>query len=123
MSVGLPLEIAGRRGLLSYDLRATPSRSWTYEQDTPYYPGRADLQARAGNPVHGAGAGGGLAGSLRADLEYRLSPHWAVGAWLDIDRSAYYAPTQAMLYLRYAVAPQSGPVRYAPSPLTPISQY
>ena len=63
----------------------------------------------------GAGAGGSLAGSLRADLEYRprcLSPHWAVGAWLDIDRSAYYAPTQAMLYLRYAVAPHS-PARCA----------
>jgi len=104
-------------------VRATPSRSWTYEQDSPYYPGRSDLQARAGDPMHTAGAGGGLAGSLHADLEYRLAAHWAIGAWLDIDRSAYYAPTQAMLYLRYARSAQSGPVRYPPSPLTPISQY
>ena len=123
LSLGLPVELTGRLGALSYDVRATPSRSWTYEQDSPYYPGRSDLQARAGNPVHAAGPGGGLAGSLRTDVEYRLGAHWAVGAWLDIDRSAYYAPTQAMLYLRYALGAQSGPVPYPPSPLTPISQY
>ncbi len=123
LSLGLPIEIEGRRGALAYDVRATPSRSWTYEQDTPYYPGRADLQALAGNPMHTAGAGGGLAGSLRAVLEYRVTPHWVLGAWLDIDRSAYYAPTQAMVYLRYWLPEQRGPVSYPPHQVVPISQY
>ncbi len=123
VSLGLPVEIEGRRGPLSYDVRATPSHSWTYEQDTPYYPGNAGLQALAGNPVHTAGNGGGLAGSFRAILEYRATPHWAVGAWLDIDRSAYYAPSRAMIYLRYWLTPQQGPVDYPPQPVVPISLY
>jgi hypothetical protein len=123
LSLGFPVEVAGRHGLLSYDVRATPSRSWTYEQDTPYYPGNGALQALAGNPVHAAGAGGGLAGSLRAVLEYRASAHWVVGGWLDIDRSAYYAPTRAMIYLRYWFTPQQGPVDYPPYPVVPISLY
>jgi len=123
LSVGIPLEIEGRHGLLSYDVRATPSYSWTFEQDTPYYPGSAALQAAAANPVHAGGTGGGLAGSLRAVLEYRASTHWAVGGWLDIDRSAYYAPSRAMIYLRYWFTPQQGPVDYPPHPVVPISLY
>ncbi len=123
LSLGVPVEIEGRHGLLAYDVRATPSYSWTYEQDTPYYPGHGDLQALAGNPVHTAGAGGGIAGSLRAVLEYRLAPHWSAGAWIDIDRSAYYAPTQAMFYLRYWLPGQEGPMGFPPHPVAPISQY
>jgi len=123
VSLGMPVEVEGRHGLFSYDVRATPSHSWTYEQDTPYYPGNAGLQALAGNPVHTAGAGGGLAGSLRAILEYRATTHWAVGAWIDIDRSAYYAPSRAMIYLRYWITPQQGPVDYPPYPVVPISLY
>jgi hypothetical protein len=123
LSVGIPVEVEGRHGLLSYDVRATPSRSWTFEQDTPYYPGNAALQSLAGNPVHAGGAGGGVAGSLRAVLEYRATSHWAIGGWLDIDRSAYYAPTRAMVYLRYWLTPQQGPVQYPPHPVVPISLY
>jgi tetratricopeptide (TPR) repeat protein len=123
VSIGVPIEIEGRHGLLSYDVRATPSRSWTYEQDTPYYPGNANLQALAGNPVHAGGAGGGVAGSLRAVLEYRANSHLAVGGWLDIDRSAYYAPTRLMIYLRYWFTPQQGLVDYPPHPVVPISLY
>jgi len=123
LSLGLPVEIEGRSGLLSYDVRATPSHSWTYEQATPYYPGNAGLQVLAGNPQHAGGAGGGLAGSLRAILEYRTATHWAIGGWLDIDRSAYYAPTRAMIYLRYWFTPQQGAVDYPPHPVVPISLY
>lgn len=123
LSLGLPVEIEGRHGRLSYDVRATPSRSWTYEQDTPYYPGSGSLQALAGNPVHAGGNGGGVAGSLRAVLEYRANAHWAIGSWLDIDRSAYYAPTRAMIYLRYSIKPQQGPVDYPPQPVVPISLF
>jgi len=123
VAIGLPVEVQGRRGLLSYDVRATASRSWTYEQNVPYYPTDAGLQALAGNPVHTAGAGGGPAGSLRADVEYRSGAHWSVGAWLDIDRSAYYQPTRVMFYLRYWIAPQQGAVAFPPHPVVPVSLY
>jgi hypothetical protein len=123
VSLGLPVEIDGRRGALSYDVRAMVSHSWTNEADTPYYPTDGGLQALAGNPLHTAGNGGGLAGSLRAVAEYRASPHWSFGGWLDIDRSAYYAPTRAMVYLRYWFRPQEAPVAFPPKAPLPISLY
>jgi len=123
VSLGVPVEVQGRRALLAYDVRAMASRSWTYEQNVAYYPTDAGLQALAGNPVHTAGVGGGPAGSLRADLEYRSGAHWSVGGWLDIDRSAYYQPTRVMLYLRYWLEPQKGAVPFPPHPVVPVSQY
>jgi hypothetical protein len=123
VSLGLPVEVEGRRGNFSYDVRAVPSHSWTYEQNVAFYPTDGGLQRLAGDPIHAGGPGGGLAGSLRADLEYRAGSHWAIGAWLDIDRSAYYAPSRAMIYLRYWFEPQRGPVPFPPRPVTPVSDY
>jgi tetratricopeptide (TPR) repeat protein len=125
VSLGVPIELQGRRGALSYDLRAVPAWSWTYVQTAPYYPTDASLQALAGNPVYtsGTGTGGGPAGSIRADIEYRPAAHWSVGAWLNIDRSAYYAPNQLMVYLRYWLQPQSGAPSLAPRPVLPISMF
>ena len=125
VSVGVPLEVQGRRGALSYDLRAVPAWSLTYVQTAPYYPTDAALQAQAGNPVYtsGTGSGGGPSGSIRADIEYRSTAHWSVGAWLNIDRSAYYAPNQLMVYLRYWLEPQSGAPAFPPHPVLPISQF
>lgn len=125
VSLGIPLEVQGRRGALSYDLRAVPAWSWTYVQTAAYYPTDSGLQAQAGNPVYtsGTGTGGGPAGSIRADIEYRSAAHWSVGAWLNIDRSAYYAPNQLMVYLRYWLEPQSGAPAFPPHPVLPISLY
>ncbi|HYA65344.1 MAG TPA: cellulose synthase subunit BcsC-related outer membrane protein, partial [Burkholderiaceae bacterium] len=125
VSLGIPIEVQGRRGALSYDLRAVPAWSWTYVQTAPYYPTDAGLQALAGNPVYtsGTGTGGGPAGSIRADIEYRPAAHWSVGAWLNIDRSAYYAPNQFMIYLRYWLEPQSGAPALPPRPVLPISLF
>ena len=120
-SVGLPLQLQGRQGDWSYWVRAVVSRSWTYEADTPYYPGDGALQAAAGSPRHsGGGRGGGTSRSLRAELERRLTPHWSVGATYNADRSAYYAPTQWLFYLRHNAKPQSGTL---PRPVQPYSQF
>ena len=122
-SLVLPLQATGRQGLWSYNVRGTLGRSWTYEADTPYYPTDAALQAGAGQPMHdGGGRGGGTSRSLRADLERRLSPHWSAGASFSADRSAYYAPTQWLFYLRHHGAAQGGPVPL-PRPLQPYSQF
>lgn len=122
-SLALPLELQGSGNPWRYRVRATVARSWTYEADSPYYPTDPVLQAAAGNPVHaGGGSGGGWSGSLRADLERRLDDHWSAGASLIADRSAYYAPTQVLLYLRRAHKPQSEAASL-PRPLQPYSQF
>jgi len=121
-SLGLPLQLQGRASLWSYQLRPTVSRSWTFEADAPYYPTDAALQARAGNPVHAGGSGGGWSTSLRADLERSLGDGWSVGASYIADRSAYYAPTQWLFYLRRGGQTQPGQVPL-PRPLQPYSQF
>ncbi|EDS99597.1 cellulose synthase operon C domain protein [Burkholderia ambifaria IOP40-10] len=35
-------------------------------------------------------------------VEYRVNPHLSVGAQLHVDRSHDYAPSSALVYLRYA---------------------
>lgn len=121
-SLGLPLQLQGRQGDWSYRVRAVVARSWTDEADTPYYPRDAGLQAAAGSPLHGGdGSGGGTSHSLRAEIERRLSEHWAIGASYNADRSAYYAPTQWLFYLRHSVKPQAG-LPPLPKPVQPYSQ-
>ena len=122
-SLGLPLQLQGRQGDWSYWVRAVVSHSWTYEADTPYYPRDGALQAAAGSPLHnGGGRGGGTAHSLRAEVEHRLTPHWSVGATYNADRSAYYAPTKWLFYLRHSAKPQTGAVPL-PQPVQPYSQF
>ena len=123
IALGVPVEIEGRHGLWSYDLRLVPSRSWTSSQGAPYYPTDGALQRLAGDPTYAGGPGGGPSLSGRADVEVRAAPHWTLGAWLDIDRSAYYQPTRVMLYLRYWFKAQQGEVPYPPRPVVPISLY
>jgi len=122
-SLGLPVLVQGRVGAWSYRARAAVSRSWTYEADTPYHPTDAALQARAGALLHrGEGRGGGSASSVRIDVERRLSPHWAAGGAFIADRSAFYAPTQWLFYLRHSGQPQRGELPL-PRPVQPYSQF
>jgi tetratricopeptide (TPR) repeat protein len=120
-SLGLSLALDYDRAPWSATLRATPSRSWTREDSAPWYPLDPALQSRAGEARHAASTGGGLAGSLHAAFQVGLAPGWSAGGTLDIDRSAYYAPTTAMLFLRWAFA---GPISPAlPVAPVPVSRF
>jgi thioredoxin-like negative regulator of GroEL len=120
-SLGLSLSVDFDRGPWSAQLRATPSRSWSREDASPRFPLDPALQSAAANPHTAPASGGGLSGSLHAALLYRLAPAWAAGGWLDIDRSAYYAPTTAMLYLRWSFAGSISPA--VPAAPLPVSRY
>ncbi len=125
-SLGLPLDLQGLPGgawsAWSWRVRASVSRSWTFEADAPYFPDDAALQAAAGNPVHAGGSGGGWSLGLRAELERRLAPQWSAGAALVADRSAYYTPTQLQFYLRRHHKVQTAPVEL-PRPAQPYAQF
>lgn len=122
-SLGLPIELTGRRGTWSYLLRATLAHSWTHTDDAPYYPLDPSLQQFAGDPRHSGGKGGGFGGSMRAAIEHRLTPQWSLGAWLDLERSDDYSPTRGMIYLRHFFKPQGSPVPVPPQPVVPYSQF
>ncbi|WP_296651484.1 cellulose synthase subunit BcsC-related outer membrane protein [Paraburkholderia sp.] len=132
LSFSIPFNWIGRYRKLSWELGASVGLSFTNENESPYFPTRPDLQqqaverlsaARLGSPFFGGGSGGGFSYTLLAALEYRITPHWVAGGRVSIDRSRDYAPNVGMVYLRYFLSKQHGPVPYPPRPVTPYSQY
>jgi hypothetical protein len=129
-ALALPLDWRGRHRAFSWQLQAVAVLTRTHEDDSLFFPTRPDLQAAAAarlaatgeSAVYEGGAGGGFGYSLTAALEYRLSPHWALGGRSDLDRSEFYEPLQFNLYLRRWLdgAPE-GPL-VPPQPLRPNSE-
>ncbi|WP_042978485.1 cellulose biosynthesis protein BcsC, partial [Burkholderia sp. AU4i] len=106
LSLGVPIEWAGRHDALSWDLTVTGGISNSYEKDSLYYPTFSDQRAAqvaagfvyAGSSTRGVSFSYGINGIV----EYRVNPHLSVGAQLHVDRSHDYAPSSALVYLRYA---------------------
>lgn len=133
LSFSMPLELKGREELLSYQLQASMSYSFTREDSSLFYPTDAGLQAlgTAGpnfpagynQAIYSGGTGGGLGFALRGAVEYRVTPHFVAGGKFSIERSAYYFPNAMALYLKYLFEPETGPVKLTPKPVIPYSQY
>ena len=82
---------------------------------------RARLAADGGVPVYAGSSGSGFGRSFRGALEYQVTPHLALGAQLELDRSAYYAPTNFMVYGRYRFEPGNAPLDNRPRPVQTLS--
>lgn len=121
-SLALPLTWDGREGLWSWKARATLSYSHTRSTASPTFPTDPTLQT-VHNILYAGGTSQGVGRSLRAAIEYAATPHWAVGATLDVDRSDGYAPTQLTLYLRYLFSPVVAPHPERPRPVEPYSSF
>ncbi len=121
-SLGIPFRWAGRQENWSYLLQGSWALTSSYEKDMPYYPTDPALQAQ-GNPVFTGGSSHGTGYSLTGAVERRLSPRLFAGARFEIDRSAYYAPNFAIVYLRYMFDVPAGSIPYPPSPVRPYSRY
>ncbi|MCA6216242.1 BCSC C-terminal domain-containing protein [Ideonella sp. B7] len=121
-SVALPLTWDGREGPWSWKARATLSYSHTRSTASPTFPTDPTLQT-VHNILYAGGTSQGVGRSLRAALEYAATPHWAVGAALDVDRSDGYAPTQLTVYLRYLFSPVVAPHPERPRPVEPYSSF
>ncbi|AOK16353.1 cellulose biosynthesis protein [Burkholderia cepacia] len=106
LSLGVPIEWAGRHDALSWDLTVTGGISNSYEKDSLYYPTFPDQRAkqeRAGLVYSGSSTRGvSFSYGVNGIVEYRVNPHLSVGAQLHVDRSHDYAPSSALVYLRYA---------------------
>lgn len=122
-SLALPVRWTGRTENWSYLMQGSVSMSVSYEKDMLVYPTDAGLQVLAGNPVYAGGPGHGTGHSLTGALEYRFTPHWFGGGRFEIDRSAYYAPNFAILYLRYMFDAQPGAMPFPPMTLKPYSRF
>nr|MBP7412418.1 BCSC C-terminal domain-containing protein [Giesbergeria sp.] len=56
-------------------------------------------------------------------IEYDLSQQLTLGAQLDLDRSAYYAPTSLLFYARYRFHPVLVPPENRPRPVQTYSSF
>ncbi|CAG4890854.1 Cellulose synthase operon protein C [Paraburkholderia saeva] len=131
LSIGVPVEWAGRRDRLTWDLTATVGVSNAYEKDSPYFPNGvptvanpATAQQMAGNVFAGSSTRGvsfsyGVAGIV----QYRFNPKLVAGARINIDRSHDYAPSSAMVYVRYAFDGRKPDTDITPTPVRLYSSY
>lgn len=126
LSLALPIEWSGRQGPLSWELRSSIGVSSSASTESDFFPGNAALQARiaqATSAHYAASASSGTSFSLRGALEYQLTPKTALGALLELDRSAYYAPNRLLLYLRYLFDPVLAPLDNRPRPVQSYSSF
>lgn len=65
-------------------------------------------------PIYNARRSTGVSYGLNAQLEYRMSASWYLGASLQLQRSETFAPNNGTFYLRYQSAGQSLPPRRPP---------
>lgn len=131
VSMALPVEWSGRRGALTWLARGSISVARSSSGDSDYFPqsallqslARARLAANGEIPVYAGSSGSGLGRSFQGALEYQMTPHLALGAQLELDRSAYYAPTNFMVYGRYHFEPAMAPLDNRPRPVRPYSSF
>ncbi|MFM0665465.1 cellulose synthase subunit BcsC-related outer membrane protein [Paraburkholderia sediminicola] len=142
LSVGVPIEWAGRRDALNWDLTATVGVSNSYEKDSPYYPnGLPALNSASpalnslwntaasapgfSNLVNTASSTRGVAFSygLSGIVQYRFNRYLVAGAQLSIDRSHDYAPSSALLYMRYTFDGRKQDNSLSPRPVRLYSSF
>ncbi|HWZ48043.1 MAG TPA: cellulose synthase subunit BcsC-related outer membrane protein, partial [Herbaspirillum sp.] len=126
LSLSVPIDWTARLGKASWGIHTSLGFSHTGEADSPFFPTDASLQnsalANSVNNVNTGSAGGGFSYSFSAIFQYELTQNLAGGLNIAIDRSRSYAPSTAMVYLRYLFNPGRDPVKY-PSAVTPYSDF
>lgn len=129
LSLGVPIEWAGRRERWNWDLTATVGVSNSYEKAAPYYPiGLPSLLASAPNLQtlsNDASSTGGVSFSygIAGIVQYRFNRYLLAGARLSIDRSHDYAPSSALVYLRYSFDARKPDNSLSPRPVRLYSDF
>lgn len=133
-SVGVPLDYAWRNA--DWSVRLEGSLSWAYAtiRASELYPiegaaaewlnrvEQAGLLADDVNQVKGASTTSGANVRLQGLVERRLSDHLVLGGGLAWQHSEDYAPSRALLYLRYTFDPWQGNLSLPVEPLLSYAQ-
>lgn len=101
VSVGLPITYALRQQDWSIELSTSLSRSW----------------AETSTSSSAWGYSAQFVG------EYRLTPHWFIGAKTTLQQSPDYSPANGLLYVRYAFQGWRGDLALPPETLTPYAEF
>lgn len=86
----------GGNDRISYSMRLSAGYSRTSQHAAEFFPNRSDMQALAEQlsleqelpaPIYNARRSTGVSYGLNAQLEYRMSASWYLGASLQLQRS------------------------------------
>ncbi len=128
-SLGVNVDAFGRllERRLSWRLKASYSRSWTYEETTPYFVDEPALQQQAEalgfDPFFRGGEGGGPGYALLGALEYKINRHLSLGVMAEVERSDFYEPNHIGIWLQYHFDGEAPPVHSPPDPLQPYTEF
>ncbi|WP_341795981.1 MULTISPECIES: cellulose synthase complex outer membrane protein BcsC [unclassified Pseudomonas] len=130
-SVGVPVSYAWRNYDWSLLLEGSVSWSQAHSGSSRLYPDahvnrRVLAQYDVDSNIYAmseASDSSGLGYRLRGLFERRLSDRWVLGGGFDWQHSDDYAPSHAMLYLRYLFEPWRGNLALPVTPLEPYSEW
>lgn len=131
-SIGVPFSYAWRNYDWSVLLETSVSWSQAKSGSRPRYPNqslndkllnRYDLESSNIGDISEGSSSNGVGYHLRGLFERRLSDHWALGGGFDWQHSDDYAPSSAMLYVRYLFEPWRGNLLLPVEPLEPYSEW
>lgn len=126
LSLGVPIEVAGRSGRMSYRVDGALSLQNLRENDVAYFPGDTARQASWESLAAGSStwktfypgqSKTGIGFRLGGEAEYLMTPHWAVGGQFSIDKSADFTMSSGLLYLKYHFDPVLSAVGFPPRAL------
>ena len=126
------MELTGRNGAFTYDLKGSIGVQHYREDPADYFPTNSTMQANAANNAAAAIANDqsvdrgavypgqsktGVSYSLNAVGEYQLAPQLAVGATASLGNAYEYREWLAAVYVRYSFTKQNGLQPFPPTPL------
>lgn len=109
-ALNLPVDWRGRNGNLSYRLGGTIGYQNYREDSAKYFPNDPAAQAQleaslssdsTGRSMQPARSESGIAGGVRGDIEYSVTPNLRIGALLRYDRTANWNETRGLFFARY----------------------
>lgn len=133
LSLSVPMDIAGRKGKLSYQLGADVGMRSFSQDRAPYFPNNASRQAawesrKASETAlasyatyYDAESNTGLGYHFYGSFEYLIAPKFSLGGRIGFDNSSNYAQQSGMIYLRYAFDAMPQTVQFPPRTLRPLT--
>ena len=134
-SIGIPFRWSLRSGNWSLNFESSLGWSFARFSDTALYP--ADVLQRIAGPganpgdyrlvggslVQSGGNSNGIGVHVAGGFERRLSNHWVLGGQMSYYHSQNFAPSDALLYLRYTFKSWQGDLSLPVEPMTPYSDF
>ena len=121
LSLGVPVEVRGRRDRFSWKLNASVGVQAFREDAVAFFPTSATLQNRYGEfladnpnepvdtPFYESNSVTGLGYNFAGEMEYLFAPQLSVGALLALDNAQDFNESLLFGYLRYWFTAQTGP--------------